>query len=92
MAERERRTAPPFGGTFVAAYGPWWNSFRAWSWVDTRSAGHNHAGMFFDVNESGYYALLLTPPVDGRGRLRVSQRKLGWQPVGHRTPDVPCRI
>jgi hypothetical protein len=54
------------GGTFVAAYGPWWNSFRAWSWVDTRSAGHNHAGMFFDVNESGYYALLLTPPVDGR--------------------------
>jgi hypothetical protein len=54
------------GGTFVAAYGPWWNSFRAWSWIDATGARPNHAGMFFDVNELGYYALLLTPPIDGK--------------------------
>jgi Ca-activated chloride channel family protein len=50
----------------VAAYGPWWSNFRASAQVDALWGPPNAVGLVFDVSESGYYALLLTPPVDGR--------------------------
>jgi Ca-activated chloride channel family protein len=50
----------------VAAYGPWWSNFRASAQVDALWGPPNAVGLVFDVNESGYYALLFTPPMDGR--------------------------
>jgi hypothetical protein len=43
--------------TVIAAYGPWWENFRASALVEQT----NNGGLVFDVMEQGYYAFLLQP-------------------------------
>ena len=50
--------------TVIAAYGPWWTNFRASAWLEARLGPPTDVGMAFDVNETGYYALLLAPSVN----------------------------
>jgi Ca-activated chloride channel homolog len=65
----------------VAAYGPWWQDFRASVLVESEReespsltqafnsapplAGPSSAGLVFRLNDEGYYALLLTSPRKG---------------------------
>ena len=71
--------------TVVAAYGPWWDNFRASAQVEALWGPPNDVGLVLDVNESGYYALLLTPPVDGRVAFEFV--KGGWD--GTRAEIIP---
>ncbi len=65
----------------IAAYGPWWQDFRASVMVDSRAedsyslshtfnsaaplAGRSAAGLVFRLNDDGYYALLLSSGTKG---------------------------
>jgi hypothetical protein len=51
--------------TVIAAYGPWWNNFRASALLET-NASKPAVGMVFDVMEEGYYAFLLAAPGGGK--------------------------
>jgi hypothetical protein len=53
-----RETAPQYGGGALAAYGPWWQNFRASVSIE----GHGSAarGMVFRLNDAGCYVLLLS--------------------------------
>jgi hypothetical protein len=53
--------------------------------VDSLWGPPNAVGLVFDVNESGYYALLLTPPVDGRVAFELVEGHFD----GTRTANIP---
>jgi hypothetical protein len=50
--------------TVIAAYGPWWDNFRASALLEGQT-GKANVGMVFDVMEEGYYAFLLGAPRNG---------------------------
>ena len=72
--------------TVIAAYGPWWDNFRASASVDAQWGPPNSVGMVFDVNESGYYAFLLTPPGDAK-QMAFELVKGNWD--GTRAAIIP---
>ena len=72
--------------TVIAAYGPWWDNFRASASVDVLWGPPNSVGLVFDVNESGYYAFLLTPLGD-RKQMAFELVKGNWD--GTRTDVIP---
>jgi hypothetical protein len=46
--------------TIIAAYGPWWSTFRATAVLEGEVSHRNSGfGLMVDVNEGGYYALVL---------------------------------
>jgi len=58
--------------TVIAAYGPWWDNFRASvslqpSWDDAQAG----VGLIFDLREDGYYAFLITPPEGGQNTFEL---------------------
>lgn len=72
--------------TVVAAYGPWWENFRATTsieayWDDAGAA----VGIVFDVREEGYYAFLVTPPAGLQNTFELVRGS--WD--GKRTPIIP---
>lgn len=72
--------------TVVAAYGPWWENFRATAsieayWDDSSAA----VGIVFDVREEGYYAFLVTPPAGLQNTFELVRGN--WD--GKRTPIIP---
>ena len=72
--------------TAIAAYGPWWDNFRASALVDAQWGPPSSAGLVFHVNESGYYAFLLTPPGDAR-QMAFELVKGNWD--GTRAEIIP---
>jgi Ca-activated chloride channel homolog len=74
--------------TVIAAYGPWWDSFRASvsleaSWDDDGAA----VGMVFDVREEGFYGFLLTAPVGDPKQSTFELVKGSWD--GRRSVLIP---
>jgi Ca-activated chloride channel homolog len=96
------RTAPRerLANGVVAAYGPWWENFRAsvlmeggsWARPDqTADLSVSAAGMIFDVSATGYYELLLTigenPAEKGGKAIAYMLARRVW--YGPATPIVP---
>lgn len=102
------RSSPVFGESsvsfqqnVVAAYGPWWNDFRASAVLDDvlskSSVPHNTvdskainadraaAGFVFRLNDKGYYALLLT---DMRGAKDLQFKVEKWEYQGNAQTDL----
>lgn len=71
----------------IAAYGPWWSNFRASVWLEAQPDPPSHVGIAFGVNESGYYAFVLTPPVDGMKMMAFEFFKGTWD--GKRELIIP---
>jgi hypothetical protein len=71
--------------TVIAAYGPWWNNFRASALLEGQTAKAN-VGMVFDVMEEGYYAFLASLP--GKGNVISFELVKGrWD--GTRSATIP---
>ncbi len=69
----------------IAAYGPWWTNFRASASLSVHEGSANRAGIVFDLNESGYYAFLLMPPVKGLVTFELARGSWG----GARSSVIP---
>lgn len=81
-------TTGPVAEGRIAAYGPWWEGFRASvlvdaNWQRTRGSGiglhATTAGMVFHLNEGGYYALLLSGSDRGKTMAFKFVRHVFWE-------------
>jgi len=81
-------TTGPVAEGRIAAYGPWWEGFRASVLVDAnwrrirggRIGLHaTTAGMVFHLNEGGYYAVLLSSSDRGKTMAFTIVRNVFWE-------------
>jgi Ca-activated chloride channel family protein len=76
------------GDAAVAAYGPWWNNFRASATIEGKwTDGASSVGLVFDFMEDGYYALLLPKPQKDKVSFQLVRGR--WN--GERSDLVPRR-